>query len=115
MDIGGMPPEGLKLPAARRIPDDYSLVVAARGKALAVRAEGEALDRRAVTAKGTHLLARRHVPQPDGAIPVCRGEALAIRTESYASGRGLVAGQVEQFQPRCCVPDLHLARPRFLI
>src|SRR5438552_1057144 len=66
MDIGAMPPEGLKLPAARRIPDDYGLVVAARGQAQAVGAKRHPINCLAMAPEGDEV----RVAQPFEITPL---------------------------------------------
>src|SRR5437899_162870 len=102
-----MATQGQCLLAGRRLPDLHGPVVATRGDAVLVRAEGHTPDVGLVAAETTDFPARRHVPDPHGPIPSGRCETCPLGTEGQIPDKGLVTANVVDWPPGVRVPDDH--------
>src|SRR5262249_15277816 len=77
----------------RGVPHLYRLIMAGRGQALAVGAEGHARDPAGVPREGEGLLAaggipHLHLPRSAGRLVSTAGQALAVGAEGHARPRG---------------------------
>src|SRR5436190_1239753 len=83
-DRPGMPLKGEPWLAGPGLPQPHAPVVAAAGKAGAIRTEGDRPDRISVSLEGRGQgLSGPSVPQPDGLVLAAAGEAVAIGTKSH--------------------------------
>src|SRR5262249_1992802 len=82
--IQGVGLEGLDLLHAGHVPELDHAVGATGGQELAVRAEGDGVDRVAVRAQVLDFLAVGGVPQPHRLVGTARGQQLAVRAEGDA-------------------------------
>ena len=92
-------------PGVLGVPELDGVVVAGRGQAAAVLAEGDGVDRPGVASVGRDLRARPRIPEPHGLIIAGRGQGKPVGTEGQAADRAVVPPEDRDFLARSEVPD----------
>src|SRR5262249_40127255 len=105
------PKESVRLRVGRRVPDFDGPVVTRRSQPLAVRTEGEAMDRGRVAVQDKYFLAVIQVPQFHQPAPAGRSQSTAIGAKSHTVESAAVVREGKKFLAGGHIPDLHRIIP----
>src|SRR5262249_47177821 len=99
----GVPFQFAEQLAVGDVPEANRLILTGRGQRIAIRTEGDAVDRAGVSGESADFLAAGEVPEFDRVIEAGRHQQLAVRTERTAVDQGGVALQLGR--PLCSGED----------